>query len=196
MEITVKMTQRYLDNVEKEFNDELSSCIPKKQLKFIQNDLNITLLNIKSYDYDFSNINNIDILAYEKQECIDWIVGNQNFHLDKEMLSQALLAYVTLPQMNIDKIYKKWFNLINAVYCEILDNIQEKAQKRLNELIKVNSNELVTIFNIKNEKLATISRDGIFSFKMEPNDENTRDFLKVLMDQFQIQIKQINYFEV
>lgn len=196
MDITFKITQRYLDNVEKEFNDELSSCIPKKQLKFIQSDLNITLLNVKNYDYDFSNINNVDILAYEKQECIDWIVGNQNFHLDKEMLSQALSAYVALPQMNIDKIYKKWFNLISSIYCQILDNIQEKAQKRLNELVKMNSNELVTIFNSKNEKLATINRDGVFSFKMEPNDENTREFLKVLMDHFQIQIKQINYFEV
>ena len=96
--------------------------------------------------------------------------------------------------MNINKICTKWVNLIDALYSDYFVRLEQKAQKRLDEL-KTNQ-ELVTIFNSKNEKLATINRDGVFSFKMEPNDENTREFLKVLMDHFQIQIKQINYFEV
>lgn len=195
MDITFKTTQQYLDGEEKNFNDELSNCIPKKQLKLIQADLDIPLSDIKNHHCDFSYFNDQTDLACQKQYIVNQLIANQQYQLDKELFSHILSQYVVLPQMNIDKIYTKWSYLINALYSNLLYEIERKLQKRLNELTVTNTPECVVFYNIQNEKLATISKDGIFSFKVEPNDENTKEFLKAAQT-LGIEIKQINYFEV
>lgn len=194
--ITFKTTQQYTDDMEKEFYDELNNCIPKKQLKLIQDDLNIPLSTIKNHIYDFSHIDDIQHLIDLKKDCTDWIINNQEYHLDKQLFSQILSAYIVLPQMNIDKIYTKWTNLVYILHSNLSCKLEQEIQKQLSELNKKSiPNNTVSFFNSKNEKIATISKDGIFSFKMEPNDENTKDFLKTLQT-LGIKIKQINYFEV
>lgn len=192
--ITFKTIQQYTDDMEKEFYDELNNCIPKKQLKLIQDDLNPTLSNIKNHHYDFSDIHNVQHLIDLEKDCTDWIINNQEYHLDKQLFSQILSMYITLPQMNIDKINMKWTNFVYALYSNLSFKLEQAIQKRSDELNKqLNPNNII-FFNNKNEKLATISKDGIFSFKVSSNDENTKEFLKAVQT-LGIEIKQINYFE-
>lgn len=195
--ITFKTTQEYLDDLEQQFNDELSVCIPKNKLKLVQNNLHFGLKSVKenvNIQVDFSCQTDVNNVIKQKQDLMQLYTYNRNSHTDEQIFLKHLSKIVTLPQMNINKICTKWVNLIDALYSDYFVRLEQKAQKRLNEL--QSNQELFIFFNSKNEKLATINKGGIFSFKMEPNDENTKEFLKILMDRFEMQIKQINYFEV
>jgi len=194
--IIFKNTQEHADDTEKDFYDELNNCISKKQFKLIQDDLNYTLSTIKNHNYDFSHIHDIQHLTDLEIDCTVWIVNNQKYHLDKQLFSQILSTYIVLPQMNVDKICEKWTSFIYALYSNLSFKLEQATQKRLNELNKSNStNSTVTFFNGKQEKMADISNDGIFSFKIESTDENTKEFLRVIQT-LGIEIKQINYSEV
>lgn len=196
--IIFKTSQEYFDSLEKEFHDELNCCVSKSKLKSVIQSFDNDLWFIKNdgnTECNFNNFTIADNLIEQSQKLINALTNNRNYYIDKQLFLTLLSKNITLPQMNIDKIYLKWVNLINAIYDDVLFKIEQNVQKRLNELKATNNPEFVVFFNNRNEKLATISKDGIFSFKVESNDENTKEFLKAAQT-LGIEIKQINYFEV
>jgi hypothetical protein len=119
---------------EEQFNDTLNDYIPKSKLKLVQSPFNYEIRNIKHLNYDFSHFTNKDEIDIQKDK---WIKANHTYEnnwFTKKMFSDILSNLITLPQMNVDRLYVEYSYLIEALFQKSLCTLEQKAQERLKEL--------------------------------------------------------------
>lgn len=177
--------------------EQLTECITEKNLPQIQKQVDKI---VSSFDNILSNLQKhikISFETYSKEYLFEPSTFEQFILKEKEDIINTLkfdlnpilsLLEDKIPQLNIYKINKT----LDGLYIEMTDLFIKNMNKIATELIEkhtansvfnIKSNtapNIVSFYNSKNDVLASISNDGIFTFKADVNDQNTKDFLKCI----------------
>lgn len=190
--------------------EQLTECITKSNLPQIQKEIDEMVLycdllltgtevcfrqNVK-YSLEEWVLKSVDSLKDFVNTEKEHLINSVRFDLNQ---ITSLLKDV-LPQFSLYKISK----ILDGLHIEMKDLFISNMDKTSNELIEkytTNYNEqltfnfdnssfnyitsttpanMVSFYNSKMDVLASISNDGIFTFKADANDQNTKDFVKCL----------------
>lgn len=183
--------------------EKLAECITEKKLSQIKTQVDniIWYCDLLRTNREVYFRQNIDFLVkeylFDSVESFKNVINTEKEHIitsvkfDLNPVSDLLNG--KLPQFNIIKIFEILYDLHAEITNLFISNIDKIANELIEKYINANKQftftcsnylasatpaNMVTFYNSKNDVLASISNDGVFTFKADSNDQNTKDFLK------------------
>lgn len=132
-----------IDIAKQEFEEELTNCIAKKHLDVILYNIEMFFKDISEEsdyrnNYDFNYCINDQAVLYLKEQYVNLLMCDKRCNLEKSTICDYILRYQELPTINLDKIYFKYCNLINATYENAFNKLEKKAQIKIDSFIVKN----------------------------------------------------------